>query len=128
MINDTYYDYLQRHDIGYTTDELENIYGTIQEALGRLQDQGLPCPKTVLAVYPSKVTFYVEAVLVDLQEALRVHPAAGPDYQIPEEGRTFLRWALRLYNTKHAGAGPRDRYDLRPITVPPALRYKGSSK
>ena len=120
-----YDEYMKKHGIGfahYGYEGGEASMDTLQGLLEILHEEGIECPEKVIGLTPSLITIDPEHATDDLEQILIESEYAGEDYEMPAEGKEFLKKCFQEYNDNYATHG--NYYEGVTVEVPEEMKYE----
>ena len=120
----TYKDYMEKYHLCFGHDDYEGgewMLPTLEELLETMKDYGYHCPDEVSGGIPVKILIDPRDAVDDIEQNLYDDDFSGDDYEMPENGKEYLRRCFQEYNEKYANYG--NYCDTTPVTVPDEMKY-----
>ncbi len=120
-----YDEYMEKHGIGFAHDGYEGgeaSMATLQGLLETLQEKEMECPAVVIGLTPSLITIDPHDAADYLEEVMMDSEYAGEDYEMPAEGKEFLKKCFEEYNDNYATEG--NYYEGVTVEVPEEMKYE----
>lgn len=120
-----YDEYKEKHGVGFAHDGYEGgeaSMDTLQGLLEVLKEKEIECPEKVTGLTPSLITIDPEHAIDGLEQILIESEYAGEDYEMPAEGKEFLKRCFQEYNDIYASEG--NYYEGITVEVPEEMKYE----
>lgn len=118
-------EYDEKHDIGFVHDGYmfgEESVPLMRDLLEYLKEKRIECPDYVQGLVPVTITIDSECMVDDIEETLCNDEYAGEYYEMPEDGKEFLKKCFEEYNEKYANYG--NYCDTVNVEVPERYKYQ----
>ena len=121
----TYKDYMEKYHHCFGHDDYEGgerMLPTLEELLETMKDDGYHCPDEVSGGIPVKILICPRDAVDAIEQNLYDDDFSGEYYEMPENGKEFLKRCFQEYNEKYANYG--NYCDTIPVTVPDEMKYE----
>ena len=120
----TYKEYMEKYHYYFGHENYEygvRMFPSLEKLLFVLKDGGYACPDKVDGGVPVKIEIDIEYAIDAIEDNLYDHDFAGEDYEMPDDGKEFLRKCFQEYNEKYANYG--NYCDIVSVEVPDEMKY-----